>query len=107
MKAHIGVDVECWLVHSVTTTAANVTDINEIGNLLHGKEKTIYADAGYTGAEKREGMTRRGRTWHIATKRGSIKAMPEGELKDATKQVEHMKASVRSKVEHLFRVIKR
>lgn len=107
MKAHIGVDVESGLVHTVTTTAANVADVVEIGKLLHGKEKTVYADAGYIGAEKREGMTKRGRTWHIAAKRGSIKAMPEGALKDAAKHVEHMKAAVRSKVEHPFRVIKR
>jgi IS5 family transposase len=107
MKAHIGVDVESGLVHTVTTTAANVADVVEVGKLLHGKEKTVYADAGYIGAEKREGMTKRGRTWHIAAKRGSIKAMPEGELKDAAKHVEHMKAAVRSKVEHPFRVIKR
>jgi len=107
MKAHIGVDVEGGLVHTVTTTAANVADVAEIGNLLHGKEKTVYADAGYIGADKREGMTKRGRTWHIAAKRGRIKAMPEGEEKDAAKHVEHMKAAVRSKVEHPFRVIKR
>ena len=107
MKAHIGVDVEGGLVHTVTTTAANVADVAEIGNLLHGKEKTVYADAGYIGADKREGMTKHGRTWHIAAKRGRIKAMPEGEEKDAAKHVEHMKAAVRSKVEHPFRVIKR
>ena len=107
MKAHIGVDVEGGLVHTVTTTAANVADVVETGNLLHGKEKTVYADAGYTGVEKRKGMTKRGRTWYIAAKRGSVKAMPEGELKDATKHVEHMKAAVRSKVEHPFRVVKR
>jgi len=107
MKAHIGVDVEGGLVHTVTTTAANVADVAEIGNLLHGKEKTVYADAGYIGADKREGMTKRRRTWHIAAKRGRIKAMPEGEEKDAAKHVEHMKAAVRSKVEHPFRVIKR
>jgi IS5 family transposase len=46
-------------------------------------------------------------TWHIAAKRGSIRAMPEGELKDAAKHVEHMKAAVRSMVKHPFRVIRR
>lgn len=51
MKAHIGVDVESGLVHTVTTTAANVADVVEIGKLLHGKEKTVYADAGYIGAQ--------------------------------------------------------
>lgn len=105
MKAHIGVDVESGLVHTVTTTPANVGDVTEVAKLLHGKEKTVYADAGYQGAEKR--AAKRGRTWHIAAKRGSVKAMPEGELKDAVKHTEHMKAAVRSKVEHPFRVVKR
>ena len=65
----------------------------------------MYADAGYRGAERR--VPRRDLEWHIAAKRGSIKAMPEGEEKDAAKRVEYMKAAVRSKVEHPFRVIKR
>jgi IS5 family transposase len=70
-----------------------------------GDEETAYADAGYRGAEKR---VRRGDiAWHIAAKRGSIKAMPEGEDKDAAKRVEYVKAAVRSKVEQPFRVIKR
>jgi IS5 family transposase len=105
MKAHIGVDVESGLVHTVTTTPANVGDVTQVTKLLHGKEKTVYADAGYQGAEKR--APKRGRTWYIAAKRGRIKAMPEGELKDAVKHTEHMKAAVRSKVEHPFRVVKR
>jgi IS5 family transposase len=105
MKAHIGVDVESGFVHTVTGTAANVADVLEVDKLLHGKEKTVYADAGYTGAEKR--APKRGRKWYIAAKRGAIKAMPEGELKDAVKHTEHMKAAVRSKVEHPFRVLKR
>ena len=105
MKAHIGVDVESGFVHTVTGTAANVADVVEVDKLLHGKEKTVYADAGYTGAEKR--APRRGRKWYIAAKRGAIKAMPEGELKEAVKHTEHMKAAVRSKVEHPFRVVKR
>ena len=67
--------------------------------------QTVHADAGYQGAEKR--APKRGRTWYIAAKRGSVKAMPEGELKDAVKHTEHMKAAVRSKVEHAFRVVKR
>ena len=105
MKAHIGVDVESGLVHTVTTTPANVGDVIEVAKLLHGQEKTVYADAGYQGGEKR--APKRGRTWHIVAKCGSVKAMPEGELKDAVKHTEHMKATVRSKVEHPFRVVKR
>src|SRR6185312_888388 len=69
------------------------------------ERETVYADAGYQGAEKR--APKRGRRWFIAAKRGSVKAMPEGELKDAVKHTEHMKAAVRSKVEHPFRGVKR
>lgn len=103
MKAHIGVDVESGLVHTVTTTPANVGDVTEVDELLHGKEKTVYAD--YQGAQKR--APKRGRTWYIAAKRGSVKATPEGELREAVKHTEHVKAAVRSKVEHPFRVVKR
>lgn len=105
MKAHIGVDVESGLTHTVTTTAANVADVAEVAELLHGKEKTVHADAGYIGADKR--APKRGRKWHIAAKRGKVKAMPEDELKEATQHLEYIKAAVRSKVEHPFRVVKR
>lgn len=84
----------------MTTTPANVGDVTEVAKLLHGKEKTVYADAGYQGAEKR--APKRGRPWYIGAKRGAIKAMPEGELKDAVKHTEHMKAAARSNVEHPY-----
>ncbi|GAC1436196.1 MAG: hypothetical protein NVSMB6_32530 [Burkholderiaceae bacterium] len=54
MKAHIGVNSAGGLVYSVTTTAANVADITEAMNLLHGEESHAYADAGYTGVAKCE-----------------------------------------------------
>ena len=53
-KAHIGVDRDSGLVHTVKATAANVSDVAETANLLHGEEETCHADAGYIGAEKRE-----------------------------------------------------
>lgn len=43
--------------------------------------------------------------WYIAAKRGSVKAMPEDELKEATQHLEYIKAAVRSKVEHPLRVV--
>ena len=107
MKAHIGVDVESGLVHTLTTTAANAADVTEIANLLHGKERSVWADAGYTGAEQRV-PAKRGRLWHIAaTRRGRIQALPEGAYKAATQHVEYLKAAVRARVEHPFRVLKR
>ncbi|WP_336512770.1 transposase, partial [Stutzerimonas kunmingensis] len=48
MKAHIGVDDESGLVHSVVGTAANVADITQVDKLLHGDENVVCADAGYT-----------------------------------------------------------
>ena len=107
MKAHIGVDVSSGLVHTVTTTPANAADVTQTEHLLHGKEKSVWGDAGYTGANKREALAGRRLTWHIATKPGKVKAMPSGELKDVTRYVEYLKAAVRAKVEHPFRVIKR
>ena len=54
MKAHIGVDAKSGLTHSLETTSANEHDLNQVGNLLHGKEEFVFADAGYQGAENRE-----------------------------------------------------
>src|SRR5258707_7134544 len=59
MKAHIGVDAQSGLVHSVTGTAANVADIAQTHALLHGKEKAGHADAGYLGVEKPEEIVSR------------------------------------------------
>ncbi len=105
MKAHIGADVDSGLVHTVTTTAANVADVTQTEALLHGKEKVVHADAGYTGADKR--VARKRIQWRIAAKRGKIKAMNDGPLKTAIQELETLKARVRARVEHPFRVIKR
>jgi IS5 family transposase len=107
MKAHIGVDMESGLVHTATCTAANVADINEAANLLHGKEEMAFADAGYTGVEKRDEVKGMDVNWQVAAKRSTIQALPEGKLKKAAKKLEYIKAAVRSKVEHVFRVVKR
>src|SRR5574337_2199159 len=105
MKAHIGVDADSGLVHTVVTTPANEADVEVVDELLHGKEAVVHADAGYTGADKR--VERRHLTWQIAAKRGRIKAMPGGQAKRTLERREKAKASVRAKIEHPFRVIKR
>lgn len=105
MKAHIGADAESGLVHTVVTTPANEADVEVAEELLHGKEEVVYADAGYMGADKR--IARKNLRWEIAAKRGRIQAMSEGRVKRAVQKAEHRKASIRAKVEHPFRVIKR
>ena len=108
MKAHIGADARSGLVHTVTGTAANVADIAQTHELLHGEEKQVHADAGCLGVEKREEVIARTKDveWHVAAKRGKVKAMAEGMLKDLTQACERAKAQVRARVEHPFHIIK-
>jgi len=108
MKAHIGADRDSKLVHTIVVTAANVADITKTAELLHGQEKQVHADAGYTGVEKRAEIMalERKLDWQIAGKRGAIKAMAEGAEKEAVKAVEKARASVRAFVEHPFHIVK-
>ncbi len=105
MKAHIGVDADSGLVHTVTTTAANESDVAQVADLLHGKEEQVWADSGYRGAPSR--VERDDLQWHIAARPSDIAKLPEGKAKKKVQKMEHRKASVRAKVEHPFRVIKR
>ena len=105
MKAHIGVDVASGVVHTLTGTAANEADINQTAALLHGREEAVFADAGYTGADKRPELAERDISWNIAIKRGIIKALPKG-LRDVAEPVERALSQVRAWVEHPFHIIK-
>lgn len=108
MKAHIGVDDESGLVHSVVGTAANVADVTQVDKLLHGEENVVCADAGYTGIEKREEHEGREVIWQIAARRSTYKKHGKhSALYKAIRKIEKAKAQVRAKVEHPFRVIKR
>ena len=66
MKLHIGVDVDTGLVHSVSTTAANVHDVTEAHKLLHGGETVVWSDAGYQGVYKRAENLGREVDWQVA-----------------------------------------
>jgi IS5 family transposase len=106
MKAHIGVDARSGLVHSVVGTAANVNDLNVAGALLHGDEEVAFGDAGYQGVHKRPEAE--GPTWQVAMRPGKRKKLnPFIEPDFVAERVEKMKASIRARVEHPFRVIKR
>ncbi|CAE6890429.1 CP4-44 prophage; IS5 transposase and trans-activator [Ectopseudomonas oleovorans] len=108
MKAHIGVDDESGLVHSVVGTAANVADVTQVDKLLHGDENMVGADAGYTGVEKRPEHEGREAIWQIAARRSTYKKLDKrSALYKAKRKIEKAKAQVRAKVEHPFRVIRR
>lgn len=81
MKAHIGVDAKSDLTHSLETTAANEHDLNQVGNLLHGKEEFVFADAGYQGAENREELSDVEAEWVIAMRPGKLKELKKQPVK--------------------------
>jgi len=102
LKAHVGVDAKEGTVHSVVTTAANVADSRVLPDLLHGEERKVWGDGGYQGqteafkeaAPKAQDMT---------CKRTRYKNRVD-ELQRAKNRT---KSSVRAKVEHPFRILKR
>ena len=107
MKAHIGVDAESGLVHTVIGTAANVNDVTQAAALLHGQEEVVFADAGYQGVAKREEAKDLEVDWHIAMRPGKRRALDTSSKSGRlTEKAEKLKASVRAKVEHPFRVVK-
>ena len=104
MKLHIGTDARTGLVHSVHTTAANVSDVTEAHRLLHGGETEAWGDAGYQGAAKRSEHAGAGVRWHVAMRPSLRRGLAPGS-EDA--RAERRKASVRAKVEHPFLDVKR
>jgi IS5 family transposase len=114
MKMHIGVDAESGLIHSVACTPANEADVAHAHDLLHGQERQVHGDSGYTGLDKRDEITaaqadgrlRKDIAWRIAMKRGQLQAMPEGPRKALYEWYERRKAQIRAIVEHPFHVVK-
>ena len=107
MKAHIGADAQSGLVHTVRGTSGNVSDVAEGNSLLHGQEVVAFGDAGYQGIQKRPDA-KTDVTWHVAMRAGKRRALNKENAVDALiDKAEKAKASVRAKVEHPFRVIKR
>ena len=108
MKAHIGVDADSGLVHTVVGTAANVNDVTQAHALVHGAETHVLADAGYQGVDKRAETQDIDVNWLVAMRPGKRKVLdkstPMGVILD---ELEQVKARMRAKVEHPFRVIKR
>jgi transposase, IS5 family len=105
MKAHIGVDADSGLVHTVIGTAANVNDVTQAGALLHGEEEAAFGDAGYRGVDKRQEA--QGPKWFVAMQPGKRKAMDTSrKWARMLEKAEQLKASVRAKVEDPFRVVK-
>lgn len=91
MKAHIGVDAESGLVHTVRGTSGNVSDVVEGNSLLHGEEAEAWGDAGYQGAHKRPDAKGNVR-WNVAMRPGKrAKLDPDKKLDQLVNQLEKLK----------------
>lgn len=96
-------------MHTVGVTPANTSDISTAPTLVRDDDEFCYADSGYTGIAKRPEVVKDACLsrvdWIVARKPSSIKGL------DAThsieRSIESRKASVRSKVEHPFLIVKR
>ena len=106
MKAHVGTDAGSGMVHSLIGTAANVADVTQAHDLLHGQEEVAFGDAGYIGVERRP-EARHGALWHVAMKAGKRRALGKSAYDRLCERIEKLKAQVRARGEHAFRVIKR
>jgi len=102
MNAHIGVDADSGVTHSLDTSTAKLHDSQVWDDLLHGKEKSVWADKGYVSAEREAWFEGPGKFWGVRRK------APKGKpLHPIEAQINRSIAMVRAKVEHPFRVIKR
>ena len=109
MKCHVGVDAGSGLVHTITVTPANEHDITETVNLIREDDQVVYGDSGYLGVQKRLEIKQ---NEHLSSIDFRINRRPKSLPKvsdhaiDWERYIEHRKSSIRSKVEHVFRIIK-
>ena len=102
MKAHVGMDSKVRLVHSVVATPANVHDSRVLGSLLHGEEARIWGDSAYQGQTEvmRAAAPYASDFTNRRASRGRV-------LSDRERAINRTKSRVRSRVEHVFHVVKR
>lgn len=110
MKVHVGVDAGSGYVHSVTATSANVHDICEAANLVRDDDTVVYGDSGYSGLSNRDEIRKDAHLSQIEyrTNRrpGSTRPSKKHPFMDWDRRIENRKSSVRSKVEHVFQLVK-
>lgn len=109
-KAHVGVDKDSGIVHTLEVTGANEHDVSMTSKLLTGEEEVVYGDSGYLGAEKREDAVtknKQGKKIRYKVNRRPSQYKKNSKRSQAQmKRREHEKSSVRAKVEHVFAVVK-
>lgn len=101
MKAHVGVDLDSGVVHTLEASTAKVHDSRKFDDLLHGDERVVFGDKGYVSAEREEAFRARGKVWGVMRK-----APKGGRLHPIDERINRIVASLRARVEHPFRVLK-
>jgi transposase, IS5 family len=101
MKAHVGTDRR-GIVHSLTTTAANVHDSTQMAKLLHGQEREVFGDQAYWNESHR-------RSARAVGIRYRINRRPNGthRLTEYQQWVNRRRSAARARCEHVFHVVKR
>jgi IS5 family transposase len=101
MKAHVGVDSKTKIIHTAVATAANVADSTVLSDLLHGEETRVWGDQAYKGQS------------HVikecaphAQDHTHRRYRYKNEIDELERAKNRTKSSVRSKVEHVFQVMK-
>lgn len=102
MKAHIGVDDQSGLVHTVVGTTAKDSDMSQFAELLHGEEERVSADRGYDYPQVHAHLKATLTEDWVA-----LKGRPGKELDAWTKGLNHAIAKLRAIGEHPFRIVKR
>jgi transposase, IS5 family len=101
MKAHVGTDKR-GIVHSLTTTAANVSDISQMPQLLHGQEREVFGDQAYWSQSHRQGARARGIRYRI-----NRRPNPGRPLSPLERRLNRLRSATRARGEHAFHVVKR
>ena len=111
MKVHAGVDAGTGYVHTITVTAANVHDSAETPKLIRPDDTVVYGDSGYLGVQKLEAVQNDEHLSQIdlrVNKRpSSLKTHKKFAGINWKRMIEHRKSLIRSKVEHVFLIVKR
>jgi IS5 family transposase len=102
MKVHVGADIKSGLVHTVSVTPANASDISQLPALLREEDRVVLGDKGYVNNAFKKAAREAGVYWGV-----SLKARPKQALSTAQRKKNRQLSSARAYVEHIFRVMKR
>lgn len=109
LKCHVGVDAGSGYVHTIEVTPANVHDVTVASELIREDDDVVYGDSGYLGVQKRPEVANDEHLssidYRVNLRPGRFPKVSDNAI-DWTRYIEKRKSSIRSKVEHVFRIIK-